>query len=87
MGECAPNTAMWLNVSSEVEWVMLQPWLRWPEVQGVRVEVDGQVLSKGGDVGADQLADTGADPKIRCASSGNLYGLYAVTCSSKGGQT
>eukprot|EP00884_Botryococcus_braunii_P021518 jgi/Botrbrau1/804/Bobra.0352s0001.1 len=64
--ECEPNTSMWLNVSSSVEWVLLQPWLRWPHLEGVRVEVAGQVLSKGGDVGADQLEDTGAEPKMRC---------------------
>jgi hypothetical protein len=33
------------------------------------------VLSKGGDIGADQLADTSADPKIRCGSAGRGYGL------------
>ena len=29
-------------------------------MQGLRVEVNGQVLSQGGDVGADQLTDTTA---------------------------
>ena len=47
-----------VNVSSETSWVSLQPSLLYPEVEGIRVEVKGQVLSQGGDVGADQIADT-----------------------------
>jgi hypothetical protein len=78
--ECEPNTALWLNVSSSVEWVLLQPWLRWPHVEGVRVEIAGQVLSKGGDVGADQLADTGAEPKIRSGLPAPFLPLPAL-CS------
>ncbi|KAL0046818.1 hypothetical protein WJX82_010658 [Trebouxia sp. C0006] len=34
------------------------PGLLYPDVDGIRVEVKGQVLSQGGDVGADQIADT-----------------------------
>ena len=35
--------------------------LRWPGVTGIRVEVNGLVLSQGGDVAADQLEDTTAE--------------------------
>lgn len=38
-----------------------------PLVQGLRVEVNGQVLSKGGDVGADQVMDTTAETTLRYA--------------------
>ena len=55
---CSPDTALGVNVSSETKWVSLQPGLLYPEVEGIRVEVKGQVLSQGGDVGADQIADT-----------------------------
>ena len=55
---CDPNTALAVNVSSETKWVSLQPGLLFPDVEGIRVEVKGQVLSQGGDVGADQIADT-----------------------------
>lgn len=55
---CRPNEALQLNVSSEAEWVSVHPGLRYPGVQGLRVEVAGQVLSQGGNIGADQLADT-----------------------------
>lgn len=55
---CDPNTVLAVNVSSETKWVSLQPGLLFPDVEGIRVEVKGQVLSQGGDVGADQIADT-----------------------------
>ena len=55
---CTPDTALAVNVSSETKWVSLQPGLAYPEVAGIRVEVKGQVLSQGGDVSADQIADT-----------------------------
>lgn len=55
---CSPDTALAVNVSSETKWVSLQPGLACPEVEGIRVEVKGQVLSQGGDVSADQIADT-----------------------------
>lgn len=55
---CSPNTVLAVNVSSESKWVSLQPGLAHPEVAGIRVEVKGQVLSQGGDVTADQIADT-----------------------------
>lgn len=34
-------------------------------VQGIRVEVNGQVLSQGGDVAADQLTDTTSALPVR----------------------
>ncbi|KAL0019979.1 hypothetical protein WJX79_005353 [Trebouxia sp. C0005] len=55
---CNPDTPLGVNVSSETKWVSLQPGLLYPDVDGIRVEVKGQVLSQGGDVGADQIADT-----------------------------
>ena len=55
---CSPDTALAVNVSSETKWVSLQLGLAYPEVEGIRVEVKGQVLSQGGDVSADQIADT-----------------------------
>ena len=55
---CDPDTSLAVNVSSETNWVSLQPSLLYPDVEGIRVEVKGQVLSQGGDVGADQIADT-----------------------------
>lgn len=55
---CNPDTVLAVNVSSETKWVSLQPGLAHPEVAGIRVEVKGQVLSQGGDVTADQIADT-----------------------------
>jgi hypothetical protein len=57
---CAPNARMWLNVSAGVDWVALHPGLRWAGAQGLRCEVNGQVLSAGGNVGADQVEDTQA---------------------------
>ena len=55
---CDPDTPLGVNVSSETKWLSLQPGLLYPDVDGIRVEVKGQVLSQGGDVGADQIADT-----------------------------
>ena len=66
-----PDHVMELNVSYETEWVGLHPGLAFPGVQGLRVEVAGQVLSQGGNVGADQLADTAAITTVRQAP-GNL---------------
>ena len=56
--QCSPDTVLTVNVSSETKWVSLQPGLAHAEVAGIRVEVKGQVLSQGGDVTADQIADT-----------------------------
>lgn len=58
VGPCAANSVLAINVSSQSKWVSLQPELMFPDVEGVRVEVNGQVLSRGGDVGADMIADT-----------------------------
>ena len=58
MSSCAANTILAVNVSAQSKWVSLQPELMFPDVEGVRVEVNGQVLSRGGDVGADMIADT-----------------------------
>ncbi len=55
---CDPDTPLGVNVSSGTKWLSLQPGLLYPDVDGIRVEVKGQVLSQGGDVGADQIADT-----------------------------
>ena len=49
--------------------VSLRPGLRWPGVTGLRVEVNGQVLSQGGDVVADQLEDTTAETRSRCQNT------------------
>lgn len=38
--------------------VSITPELTYPEIMGIRVEVNGQVLSRGGDISADQVADT-----------------------------
>lgn len=69
---CEPGTQMVLNVSSETQGISLQPSLRFPNVLGIRVEVNGQVLSQGGDVGADQIADTSAAKPDRWAVASSL---------------
>lgn len=58
VGPCDADSVLAVNVSSQSKWVSLQPELMFPGVEGVRVEVNGQVLSRGGDVGADMIADT-----------------------------
>ena len=72
--------------------VSLRPGLRWPGVTGIRVEVNGQVLSQGGDVAADQLEDTTAETINRrvcttfqlwsssCCALSNLSGRDLITC-------
>lgn len=55
---CVPSAIMHTNVSFSSAIVSLHPSLKYPDVQNIRVEVAGQVLSQGGNVGADQLADT-----------------------------
>ena len=62
---CLPDSMMQLNVSQDVGFVTLHPALRYPDLQNLRVEVAGQVLSQGGNVGADQLADTTAASTTR----------------------
>ncbi len=69
---CEPGTQMVLNVSSETQGISLQPSLRSSNVLGIRVEVNGQVLSQGGDVGADQIADTSAAKPDRWAVASSL---------------
>jgi len=66
---CAPDAPMWLNVSHGVEWVALHPRLAFPGIPGLRVEAGGQVLSQGGDVGADQVEDTTALTPARRAAA------------------
>jgi hypothetical protein len=55
---CAPGGAMSVTVPSNTETVSLTPTLLHPEIRNIRVEVNGQVLSRGGDVWADQQTDT-----------------------------
>ena len=62
---CLPDSMMQLNVSNDVGFVTLHPGLRYPDLQNLRVEVAGQVLSQGGNIGADQLADTTAASTTR----------------------
>lgn len=66
---CMPDSIMQLNVSSSISYVTLHPALRYPDIQNLRVEVAGQVLSQGGNIGADQLADTTAKSTTRQAES------------------
>lgn len=55
---CVPGGAMSVTVPANTETVSLTPTLLHPKIRDIRVEVNGQVLSRGGDVWADQLADT-----------------------------
>lgn len=65
----AAGQLLTLNVSDSTRLISLTPALRFPGVPGVRVEVNGQVLSRGGDVAADQLEDTTAGvQQRRCAA-------------------
>ena len=57
---CFAGVAMSVTVPSSLDTVRVVPGLRHPEVAGVRVEVNGQVLSRGGNLWADQLVDTTA---------------------------
>ncbi|KAL4450153.1 hypothetical protein ABPG77_010822 [Micractinium sp. CCAP 211/92] len=57
---CVPGVLLSLNVSDSNRVVSLTPTLKYPEVPGIRVEVNGQVLSRGGDVQANQVQDTTA---------------------------
>lgn len=73
---CAANSVLAINVSSQSKWVSFQPELMFPDVEGVRVEVNGQVLSRGGDVGADMIADTSghSNATSRC-------GQFPLSCT------
>ncbi|EFN53518.1 hypothetical protein CHLNCDRAFT_136597 [Chlorella variabilis] len=66
---CVPGQLLSLNVSERSRLVSLTPALKRPNVAGVRVEVNGQVLSRGGDVAADQLEDTTAAQQQRSNAS------------------
>jgi hypothetical protein len=55
---CEPGAAMALELPPDFDTAALAPALRHPEVEGVRVEVNGQVLSRAGDAAADRHADT-----------------------------
>ena len=57
--QCIPNAPMEVTIPASTDTLSLTPTLLHPEIPNVRVEVNGQVLSRGGDVGADQQADTG----------------------------
>ena len=81
---CIPDTLMQLNVSSETNYITLHPALRDPEIQNLRVEVAGQVLSQGGNVGADQLADTTAQSTTRWGLLRPLSGSLLACALSKG---
>lgn len=76
---CNPDTPLGVNVSSETKWVSLQPGLLYPDVDGIRVEVKGQVLSQGGDVGADQIADTSGRSNSSSRYMRSL-GMQTPTC-------
>ena len=72
---CAPASVLSLNVSYETALVSLQPGLRYPEIQDLRVEVAGQVLSQGGNVGADQIVDTSDQQTER-------YSIHEQSCNT-----
>lgn len=50
---CRAGVTMSVNVSFATEMITLAPSLEFGEVQGMRVEVNGKVLSRGWDAGAD----------------------------------
>lgn len=55
---CRPGRQLAVNVSYATQMVSVAPVLLHPEVLGVRVEVNGRVLSRGGNLAADVLTDT-----------------------------
>ena len=55
---CESGRELALNISHSTQMVSLTPTLLYPELPGIRVEVNGRVLSRGGNVVADRLADT-----------------------------
>ncbi|KAK9837118.1 hypothetical protein WJX81_003998 [Elliptochloris bilobata] len=65
LAPAAPSPAAAPISGLSVEWVALHPRLRYPGIPGLRVEAGGQVLSQGGDVGADQVEDTTAETRVR----------------------
>eukprot|EP00887_Chlorella_sp_A99_P007510 scaffold2.g7510.t1 len=50
-----------VRVSEATQMVSVSPALLHPEIAGVRVEVNGRVLSRGGNAAADRLADTAGE--------------------------
>jgi hypothetical protein len=79
---CVPGGAMSVTVPANTETVSLTPTLLHPEIVDIRVEVNGQVLSRGGDVWADQQADTrsgGGSAAVGGAHSGSLSGTNSTS--------
>jgi hypothetical protein len=65
----AAGVSMSVELPASVGTVSVAPQLLHPEVKGARVEVNGQVLSRGGELWADRLADTtAARVDNRCAA-------------------
>lgn len=56
---CVPDRTMMVTIPSMVDSVNIVPQLLHPNISGVRVEINGQVLSRGGNVSADVATDTG----------------------------
>ena len=71
---CVPNIPMSVTVSASTDVLSLTPTLLHPDIDAVRVEVNGQVLSRVGDIWADQLADT-----TTTATSMNTTSIHSST--------
>ena len=69
---CTPGVTMGITVPASTDTISLIPTLLHPEIQNVRVEVNGQVLSRGGDVGADQQADTAATGRTTATTNSSV---------------
>lgn len=79
---CVPGGAMSVTVPANTETVSLTPTLLHPQIRDIRVEVNGQVLSRGGDVWADQQADTGSGGGgggLERTSSSNQFSSAAIS--------
>lgn len=57
---CRPDVPMEVTVGPDADWASLQPVLLHPDIEGTRVEINGQVLSRGGDAAVDRAIDTTA---------------------------
>ena len=79
----AAGVAMSVNVSYATEMITLTPTLEFPGQRGVRVEVNGQVLSRGGDVLADQARDT--DTSAQQPGGSNRCGAGHCSSAGRGG--
>jgi hypothetical protein len=55
---CEAGATVAVAIPCDVDTVRVVPELLHPEIPGVRVEVNGQVLSRGGDIVADRQTDT-----------------------------